>query len=66
MKTHKVTSCLYTDKKGKKQRGIFILDRKTNTFTVLDKRLNKVHNIDNGLITLPDAEGCIYFDLNRH
>lgn len=65
MKTHKVTACLYKDDKGKTQRGLFILNRRSNTVTILDKHLNKV-KADLGLETLECTEGCIYFDLSKH
>lgn len=65
MKTHKVTSCFYRDDKGNTQRGLFILNRRTNTFTILDKHLNKI-KADKGVETLEYSEGCIYFDLSKH
>ena len=64
MKTHKVTSCLYKDDKDKLQRGIYILNRRTNTATILDKHFNHVKS--KGVVTLESEEGCIYFDLNKH
>lgn len=66
MKTHKITSCLYKDKQGKQQRGIYMLNRRTNTAVLLDKNFNHIKLADTSIVTLESSEGCIYFDLSRH
>lgn len=67
MKTHKVTECIYTDKKGKARRGLWLLNRNTNTAVMLDKNFNRVNINDcSNIVTEESTEGCIYFNLNRH
>ena len=44
-----------------------MLNRRTNTFVVLDKHFNHVKITDkSNLCTLADSEGCIYCNLDRH
>ena len=38
----KVCGCYYDDDKGKRYFGIYILNRETNTFTIINKKLEKV------------------------
>lgn len=67
MKTHKVTEVIYTDKKGKKHRGLWLLNRRTATVLMLDKNFNRVNINDcTNIVTEESTEGCIYFNLNRH
>lgn len=40
----KVCGCSYQDDKGKFHRGVYILNRRTNTFTVVNSKLEKVIN----------------------
>ena len=40
----KVCGCTYKDSKDKYHRGIYILNRRTNTFTVVNSKLEKVTN----------------------
>ena len=40
----KVCGCIYKDSKDKYHRGIYILNRRTNTFTVVNSKLEKVTN----------------------
>ena len=40
----KVCGCTYKDSKDKYHRGIYILNRKTNIFTVVNSKLEKVTN----------------------
>lgn len=38
----KVCGCYYNDDKNKRHFGIYIHNRKTNTFTIVNKKLEKV------------------------
>ena len=38
----KICGCYYDDDKGKRHHGLYIYNRKTNTFTILNKKLEKV------------------------
>ena len=38
----RVCGCYYDDDKGKHHYGLYIHNRKTNTFTILNKKLEKV------------------------
>ena len=58
----KVCGCTYQDDKGKYHKGIYILNRKTNTFTVINKKLEKVANAKN-LITCEFTMGNIIMEL---
>lgn len=58
----KVCGCTYRDDKDKYHRGIYILNRKTNTFTVLNKKLEKVINYK-CLVTCEYSMGNIFIDL---
>lgn len=40
----KVCGCTYKDSKDKYHRGIYILNRRTNIFTVINSKLEKVVN----------------------
>lgn len=65
--THKIVPCLFNDDKGIRRRGIYMLNRRTNTFVVLDKHFNHVKITDkSNLCTLADSEGCMYCNLDRH
>ena len=58
----KVCGCSYQDDKGKFHRGVYILNRKTNTFTVINKKLEKVIHPKN-LVTCDDSIGNIIMEL---
>ena len=58
----KVCGCHYTDSKGKSNAGIYIHNRKTNTFIVLNKKLEKVTNVQ-GLVTCECSMGNMFIDL---
>ena len=58
----KICGCYYTDSKGKPNTGIYIHNRKTNTFIVLNKKLEKVTNVQ-GLVTCECSIGNIFIDL---
>ena len=58
----KVCGCTYKDNKDKYHKGIYILNRKTNTFTVLNKKLEKVVN-PQCVVTCEESIGNIYMTL---
>ena len=58
----KVCGCTYKDDKDKYDRGIYILNRKTNTFTVVNKKLEKVTGVK-GLVTCECSMGNIFIDV---
>ena len=58
----KVCGCSYQDDKGKFHRGVYILNRKTNTFTVINKKLEKVIHPKN-LVTYECSMGNIFIEL---
>ena len=58
----KVCGCSYQDDKGKFHRGIYILNRKTNTFTILNKKLEKVIGAKS-LVTCECSMGNIFIDV---
>ena len=58
----KVCGCYYDDDKGKRHHGIYILNRKTNTFTIINKKLEKVTNYKS-LVTCEFSIGNVYFDI---
>ena len=58
----KVCGCTYKDSKDKYHRGIYILNRKTNTFTVVNKKLEKVTDAKS-LVTCECSMGNIFIDV---
>lgn len=58
----KICGCYYDDDKCKRHRGIYILNHKTNTFTVLNKKLEKVVN-PKCVVTCEINMGNIFIDL---
>ena len=58
----KVCGCYYDDDKGKRYRGLYIYNRKTNTFTILNKKLEKVIGVKS-LVTCECSMGNIIMEL---
>ena len=58
----KVCGCFYGDDKGKRYEGIYILNRKTATFTIINKKLEKVTN-PRGVVTCEMSKGNIFIDV---
>lgn len=58
----KVCGCYYDDDKGKRHFGIYILNRKTNTYTIIDKKLQKVTNAK-CVVTCESSIGNIIMDI---
>lgn len=58
----KVCGCYYDDDKGKRHFGIYILNRKTNTFTIVNKKLKQVKDVKS-LVTCESSIGNIYMTL---
>ena len=57
----KVTACYWDDDKGKRHHGLYILNRKTNTYVILNKNLEKVPGVTT-FVTLEQEKGNIYFN----
>ena len=57
----KITGCYYT-KNGKTKYGLQILNRKTNTFTIINKKLEKETGYTN-LVTCADSIGNVIMDI---
>ena len=62
MTRFKVCGCHYTDSKGKPNTGIYIHNRKTNTFIVINKKLERVTDIQS-LVTCESSIGNMFIDL---
>ena len=62
MSKFQICGCYYTDSKGKSHNGIYILSRKTNTFTILNKKLEKVIGAKS-IITCECSMGNIFIDI---
>ena len=58
----KVCGCHYTDSKGKPNIGIYIHNRKTNTCIVINKKLEKVTDVQS-LVTCESSMGNMFIDL---
>ena len=58
----KVCGCYYDDDKGKRHFGIYILNRKTSTVTIVNKKLEKVTNVK-GVVTCECSIGNIIMDI---
>jgi hypothetical protein len=58
----KVCGCYYDDAKGKRHFGIHVLNRRTNTFTILNKKLEKVTNVKS-VVTCESSIGNIIMDI---
>ena len=62
MSKFQICGCYYTDSKGKSHNGIHILSRRTNTFVILNKKLEKVTDFklkqDFCLTDCGPSEGC--------
>ena len=57
-----VCGCYYDDDKGKRHFGIYIHNRKTNTFTIINKKLEKVTNAKY-FVTCESSMGNIFIDV---
>ena len=57
-----VCGCYYYDDKGKCNHGLYIHNRKTNTFTILNKKLEKVTSVKS-LVTCECSMGNIFIDV---
>ena len=62
MSKFQICGCYYTDSKGKSHNGIYILSRKTNTFIILNKKLEKVKDYK-GVVTCESTIGNMFIDL---
>ena len=58
----RVCGCYYDDDKGKRHHGLYIHNRKTNTFTIINKKLEKV-TIATSLVTCENSMGNIFIDV---
>ena len=58
----KICGCYYTDSKGKPNNGVYIHNRKTNTYIILNKKLEKVTDIQS-LVTCESSIGNMFIDL---
>ena len=58
----RVCGCYYDDDKGKHHYGLYIHNRKTNTFTILNKKLEKVIGVKT-LVTCEYTMGNIFIDV---
>ena len=58
----KVCGCYYDDDKNKRHFGIYIHNRKTNTYTIINKKLEKVTNAKS-VVTCESSIGNIYMTL---
>ena len=58
----KICGCYYIDSKGKSHSGIYILNRKTNTLVILNKKLEKVTDCKS-IISYEATMGNIFIDL---
>ena len=62
MTKFKICGCYYTDSKGKSHNGIYIYNRKSNSFIIVDKNLEKVKDIKS-LVTCESTIGNMFVDL---
>lgn len=57
-----ICGCYYDDDKGKRHHGLYIRNRKTNTFTILNKKLEKVTSAK-GVVTCEYSMGNVFIDV---
>ena len=57
-----ICGCYYYDDKGKRHHGLYIHNSKTNTFTILNKKLEKVTGAKS-LVTCERSMGNIFIDV---
>lgn len=62
MNKFQICGCYYVDNKGKSHNGIYILSRRTNTFTILNKKLEKVKDY-RSIVTCESSIGNMFIDL---
>ena len=66
MYSHLVTSCTFARKEdGKRERGLYVYVRKTNTRYVFDKNMQSVYPVYNCLTDDFHVSSSVLFDLNR-
>ena len=58
----KICGCYYDDNKGKNHRGLYIYNRNTNTFIILNKKLEKVIDAKS-IVTCESSMGNIFIDI---
>jgi len=58
----KICGCFYDDNKCKRHCGLYILNRKTNTAIIVNKKLEKVTNAIR-IVTCEDSIGNIIMDI---
>jgi hypothetical protein len=58
----KVCGCYYNDINGKRHHGLYIHNCETNTFTIINKKLEKVTNAT-GLVTCENSMGNIFINV---
>lgn len=57
-----ICGCYYDDDKGKHHYGLYIYNSRTNTFTILNKKLEKVTNAKS-FATCESSMGNIFIDV---
>ena len=58
----KICGCDYIDSKGNWHNGIYIHSRRTNTFIILNKKLEKVKDY-RSIVTCESSIGNMFIDL---
>lgn len=58
----KICGCDYIDSKGKWHNGIYILNRRTSTLVILNKKLEKITDFKS-VISCESSTGNIFIDL---
>ena len=58
----KICGCTYKDNRNKYHRGVYILNKRTNTITIINKKLEKVIN-PQCVVTQEGSIGNILMDL---
>ena len=58
----KICGCYYDDDKGKHHRGLYIYNRETNTFIIINKKLEKVIGAKS-IVTCESSMGNIFIDI---
>ena len=58
----RICGCYYDDNKGKRHNGLYIHNRKTKTFIILNKKLEKVTKVKS-VITCESSMGNIFIDV---
>ena len=58
----KICGCDYIDSKGNRHNGIYILNRRTSNWVILNKKLEKV-TVCKSIISCESTMGNIFIDL---